>query len=98
MPLTQNEINQISDAIAVKLKEGHTCRFTEDEASIVHGFRRAMKEHQAGEKEIFIVIQLGKNITEFIEGLSKKVIWFIIGGALCVICGMASNWKFWIMK
>lgn len=98
MPLTTNEIDQISDAITAKLKEGHACRFNDDEAAVVHGFRRAMKEHQAGEKEIFIVIQLGKNLTEFFENLSKKMLWIIVGGALCVVCGFASGWKFWVFK
>lgn len=98
MPLSPQDVEQIAAATAKKLQDGHACRFNDEEAAVVHGFRRAMKEHKAGEKEIFIVIQLGKNLTEFVEGLSKKVLWLIIGGALFLICGFSSGWKFWFLK
>ena len=95
--LTEIDAKLIAEQVAFRLKD-HPCRFTDEEASIVHGFRRAMTEHKAGEKEIFIVIQLGKNLTEFVEGLSKKVLWAVIVGALVAIFGVASHWKFWIFK
>lgn len=98
MELSDNDVQRIALAVGEYVKAGHTCRFNEDEAAVVHGFRRAMNEHKAGEKEIYIVIQLGKNLTEFVEGLSKRIVWVIIFAALFVICGFVSGWKFWFLK
>lgn len=98
LELSDSDAKLIAKHVAAEIKSNHQCRFDDDEASVVHGFRRALKEHGAGEKEIFIVIQLGKTLTEFVEGLSRKVIWMIIAGSLFAICGMSSHWKFWIFK
>jgi hypothetical protein len=83
--MTPEVIEQIAEATAQKLKDTRSCRFSDEEAQVVHGFGRALKEYKAGEKEIFVVIQLGKNLTEFLDRASKWVLWGLIIGALLLL-------------
>ena len=97
MPLTKDEISQIADAVAESVRQGHTCRFTTDEADVVHGFGRAIKAHGAGEKELFVVIQIGKNVVDFVERAGKAILWaIIISAATFLLSGVIPiQWRFW---
>jgi hypothetical protein len=95
MPLTTQEINQIAEATALAMREGHTCRFNQDEAEVLHGFGRAMKAHTAGEREIFIVIQLGKNLADIGKKIGTAILWTIIIGAAAFLLSGILPWKFW---
>ena len=91
--LTPSEIEQIANATVEKLKAGHACRFSDDEAQVVHGFGRALKEHDAGEKELFVVIQIGKNVTDFFERAGKTILWTVIIGAAAFVLYGLIPWK-----
>ena len=97
MPLTDNEITQIAEAVSSNIRAGHTCKFNETESEIVHGFGRAIKAHEAGEQEIFIVIQLGKHLTTIGKRIGNAILWaLIIGAAAFLISGMVPvQWRFW---
>jgi hypothetical protein len=95
MPLTQHEIDQIAAATAIAITASHVCPFDKEEQESLHGLGRALKAHKAGEKELFVVIQIGKNVTDFVERAGKAIIWvLIIGGAAILVSGVLP-WKFW---
>ena len=76
--MTQEEAKLVADMVSENLRAGHACRFHEDEAAVVHGFGRALKEHKAGEKELFVIIQIGKNVTDFVERAGRAILWAVI--------------------
>lgn len=97
MPLTDNEIDKIATAVSENLRAGHQCRFNDAEAEVIHGLGRAVKAHGAGEKELFVVIQIGKNVVDFVERAGKAVLWvLIIGAAAFILSGVIPvSWRFW---
>ena len=97
MPLTPHEITEISAAISENLRAGHACRFNQEEAEVLHGLGRAVRAHKAGEKELFVVIQIGKNVTDFVERAGRAVVWALIIGAVAFLLSgsIPAAWRFW---
>ena len=95
MPLTNEEVTQIAEATANALKCGHACRFNDEESEVIHGFGRAMKAHEAGEPEIFIIIQLGKNLADIGKKIGNAILWALIIFGAVIVLGSVIPWRPW---